>query len=112
MHGVRMLEDFGIGAVAAANNMIVLMPQGDVDGEETNCWEGGGLTGDYPGYTGTDAWSRDGVQQKAIFEMIDRMKESASDDLEQLTEDSWDMPIGWLVTNGFFESFAEWWQSW
>lgn len=61
--GVEMLET--MSPTAITNNMIILMPQGDVDGTmETNCWEG------QPQYTGTDAWSHDGVQQKAIIEMI------------------------------------------
>jgi len=40
MTGVGMLNDYyGIAATAAANNMVVLLPQGDTNGK-TNCWDG------------------------------------------------------------------------
>jgi len=82
--------------------LVVLFPQGDVNGQ-TNCWES-----QYPGYTGTDSWSKDGVQQKAILDMIDRLKETAASGLEDLTECcSWEMPLGYFDKDGFFEE--TWW---
>lgn len=99
-----MLDHYGIGDVAAANDIIVLFPEGDKSGG-TNCWEG---DAEDDGYTGTDAWSHDGVQQKAILQMIERLKESASDGLEDLQNRSWNMPLGWFDARGFFEETSNW----
>lgn len=65
-----MLDSHGLGNVAANNDIAILFPQGDVNGR-TNCWDG-----QYPGYTGTDNWSHEGVQVEAIMGMINRLKEA------------------------------------
>lgn len=80
--------------------MVLLMPQGDV-GNPTNCWDGS-----FPGYTGTDNWSHDGVQVKAIKNMIQRMKEPKGADLSLLSAETWEMPPGYYDVNGWFEEAA------
>ena len=55
----------GFGSIAAANNIIILFPQGDMYYGPTNCFD---LVN--PGYTGTDNWSHDGVQVKSIMKMV------------------------------------------
>lgn len=82
--GVQTLD--GIGDLAAANEIVLLFPQGDTSGS-TNCWEG-----ENPGYTATDAWSKDGVQQKAILDMIARLK-SAPRSYDFTGFSSWNMPL-------------------
>ena len=64
-----MLEGYGLAETAAANNIVILMPQGDVE-SPTNCFDGG-----MPSWLGTDNWSHDGVQVKSILNMINRLKE-------------------------------------
>lgn len=62
-----------IGAFAASNNQVILMPQSDIWGN-TDCWDAGQYTSTErdraEGYTGSDIWGHSGVQVQAIMRMI------------------------------------------